>query len=418
MRNDAVTSKIDWWIILIYIGLATIGLLTIYAAVFDAEHPAIYDLATNYGRQFLWLTISLAAGMILLLINARFFNNVAYIIYGFAILLLMATLVIGSTVAGSKSWINLGFMSFQPSEFAKFATALALAHYLDKIDRDFNKTRTQLTAYAIVLIPMILVLLQGDAGSALVFSVFLLVFYKEGMSGRILVIGLAAVAIFILTLLTGKATVIIGIIAICGIILIFTKKRKENFWKIFGIAALVIIFSLSVDFIFDNVLKQHQQTRIKIILGLEDDPLGVGYNLRQSKIAIGSGGFCGKGFLHGTMTKYDFVPEHHTDFIFCTIAEEQGFVGVVLLFAVYVTLMIRLVIMANRQRSTFSRIYGYSIASILFFHFFVNIGMTIGLLPVIGIPLPFMSYGGSSLFFFSLMLFVFIKQDANRKDIL
>lgn len=418
MRNDAVTSKIDWWIVLIYLVITTTGLLTIYAAVYDAEHTDIYDLSTSYGKQFLWLVVSFGAGLFLLCVNARFFNNVAYIIYGAAILLLLATLVVGSTIAGSKSWINLGFMSFQPSEFAKFATALALAHYLDKIDRDFKKTGTQLTAYAIVFFPMMLVLLQGDAGSALVFSVFLIVFYKEGMSGRILIIGLAAIAIFVVTLLVGKIMTIIGIIAVCGIILFLLKKKKEYIWKMLGIASIAIIFSLSVDFMFNNVLKQHQRTRINIILGLEDDPLGVGYNLRQSKTAIGSGGVFGKGFLHGTMTKYDFVPEHHTDFIFCTIAEEQGFVGVILLFIVYVALMVKLVMMANRQRSTFSRIYGYSTASIFFFHFFVNIGMTIGLLPVIGIPLPFMSYGGSSLFFFTVMLFVFIKQDANRKDIL
>ena len=416
-RNNII-GKIDWPLLLMYLALVVIGVTTIYAAAYNENHPNILDMSQHYGKQALFLGVSVFMGLIIMLIDAKFFNAFAYVIYGLSILTLLYVLVAGSTIAGSKSWIQLGFFSFQPSEFAKFGTALAVAHYLGDINTDFSKLKTQMIAYAMVLFPMMLVLCQGDAGSALVFLVFILVFYREGMSGNILLIGLAAVVLFLLTLYFSKWYVLIGLALVFIALMFFIERSKKNIWKLIAIFAVSVMFVFSVDFFFYKVLKQHQRTRINIILGVEKDTRGVGYNLHQSKIAIGSGGFAGKGYMQGTMTKYNFVPEQHTDFIFCTIGEEFGFVGSFVLLSLYLALLIRIILLAERQRSPFSRIYGYAIASIIFFHLMVNIGMTIGLMPVIGIPLPFLSYGGSSLLMFSLMFFVFLKQDANRMNIL
>ena len=416
-RNNIV-GKIDWWLLLIYLALVIIGVTTIYAAAYNESHPNIFDMSQHYGKQALFLGVSVFMGLIIMLIDAKFFNTFAYVIYGLSILTLLYVLVAGSTIAGSKSWIQIGGFSFQPSEFAKFGTALAVAHYLGGINTDFSKLKTQMVAYAMVLFPMMLVLLQGDAGSALVFLVFILVFYREGMSGNILLIGLVAVVLFLLTLWLSKWYVMIGLLVVFAILMFFIERSKKNIWKMIAVFAVSVMFVFSVDFFFYKVLKQHQRTRINIILGIEKDTRGVGYNLRQSKIAIGSGGFSGKGYMQGTMTKYNFVPEQHTDFIFCTIGEEFGWLGSLVLLSLYLALLIRIIMLAERQRSPFSRIYGYAIASIIFFHLMVNIGMTIGLMPVIGIPLPFLSYGGSSLLMFSLMFFVFLKQDANRMNIL
>ncbi len=416
-RNNIV-GKIDWWLLAIYLILAAIGISTIYAAAFNENNPSIFDMSQHYGKQALFLVLSLFMGLIIMLIDAKFFNTFAYVIYGISILLLIYVLVAGSTIAGSRSWIQFGGFSFQPSEFAKFGTALAVAHYLGDINTDFSKFKTQMIAYALVLFPMMLVLLQGDAGSALVFLVFILVFYREGMSGNILLIGLGAVVLFLLTLYFSKWYVLIGLAVLFAVMMFFIERNKKNIWKLIAIFSVAAVMVFSVDFFFYKVLKQHQRTRINIILGVEKDIYGVGYNLHQSKIAIGSGGFSGKGYMQGTMTKYNFVPEQHTDFIFCTIGEEFGFIGSFVLLSLYLALLMRIIWLAERQRSSFSRIYGYAIASIIFFHLFVNIGMTIGLMPVIGIPLPFLSYGGSSLLMFSLMFFVFLKQDANRMNIL
>ena len=416
-RNNIV-GKIDWWLLAIYILLVTIGVSTIYAAAFNENNPSLFDMSQHYGKQLLFASVSIFLGLVIMLIDAKFFNTFAYVIYGLSILTLLYVLVAGSTIAGSKSWIQIGGFSFQPSEFAKFGTALAVAHYLGDINTDFSKLKTQMKAYALVLLPMMLVLMQGDAGSALVFLVFILVFYREGMSGKILLIGLGTVVLFLLTLYFSKWYVLIGLAAVFAILMFFIERNKKNIWKLIAIFSVAAVMVFSVDFFFYKVLKQHQRTRINIILGVEKDIYGVGYNLHQSKIAIGSGGFSGKGYMQGTMTKYNFVPEQHTDFIFCTIGEEFGFVGSFVLLSLYLAFLIRIIWLAERQRSSFSRIYGYAIASIIFFHLFVNIGMTIGLMPVIGIPLPFMSYGGTSLLMFSLMFFVFLKQDANRMNIL
>ena len=416
-RNNIV-GKIDWWLLLMYLALVIIGVSTIYAAAYNENHPNIFDMSQHYGKQALFLGVSVFMGLIIMLIDAKFFNTFAYVIYGLSILTLFYVLVAGSTIAGSKSWIQIGGFSFQPSEFAKFGTALAVAHYLGGINTDFSKLKTQMIAYAMVLFPMMLVLMQGDTGSSLVFLVFILVFYREGMSGNILLIGLAAVVLFLLTIYFSKWYVMIGLAVLFIILMFFIERSKKNIWKMIAVFAVSAMFVFSVDFFFYEVLKQHQRNRINIILGIEKDTRGVGYNLHQSKIAIGSGGFSGKGYMQGTMTKYNFVPEQHTDFIFCTIGEEFGFIGSFLLLSLYLAFLIRLILLAERQRSPFSRIYGYAIASIIFFHLMVNIGMTIGLMPVIGIPLPFLSYGGSSLLMFSLMFFVFLKQDANKMNIL
>ena len=418
MRSKTIIGKIDIWLLVIYLALVTVGLLSIYAAAFNADHPHIWDFSQNYGKQLVFIGVSLLVGFIVLLIDAKAFNALAYVIYGLSLLSLLLVLAIGSKISGSTSWIQLGPISFQPSEFAKFGTALALAHYLGKLDTDLTKFKTKLTAYGIVFLPMLLILAQGDAGSAAVFIIFLLVIYREGMGGKILITGLVAATLFIVSLCVSKWYIMIALAVIYGIFLLMINRTKKNVWLLTGILIAACAFVFSVDFAFHHVLKPHQQTRINIILGKEHDIRGVGYNLNQSMIAIGSGGFSGKGYLHGTMTKYNFVPEQHTDFIFCTVGEESGFIGCFFLIALYLALMLRIIHLAERQRSPFSRIYGYGIACIFFFHFAINIGMTIGLVPVIGIPLPFLSYGGSSLMFFSMMIFVFLKQDANRMNIL
>ena len=418
MRSKTIIGKIDIWLFIIYLALATIGLLSIYAAAFNDAHPHIYDFSQNYGKQLVFIGVSLVVGFIILLIDAKFFNAFAYVFYGLSIICLLLVLVVGSKISGSTSWIQLGPISFQPSEFAKFGTALALAHYLGKLDTDVTKFKTKVIAYGIVFVPVLLILAQGDAGSASVFIIFLLVLYREGMGGKILIIGLVAATLFVVSLCVSKWYIMISLAVIYAFFLMLINRTKKNILLVTGILIAACAFVFSVDFAFNHVLKPHQQTRINIILGKEHDTKGVGYNLNQSMIAIGSGGFSGKGYLKGTMTKYNFVPEQHTDFIFCTVGEESGFVGCFFLIVLYLALMLRIIYLAERQRSPFSRIYGYGIACIFFFHFAINIGMTIGLVPVIGIPLPFLSYGGSSLLMFSMMIFVFLKQDANRMNIL
>lgn len=418
MRSKNIVGRIDIWLLIIYLALATIGLLSIYAAAYNEAHPHIYDLSQNYGKQLLFIGVSLVFGFAILLIDAKFFNAFAYVIYGLSIISLLLVLVVGSKISGSTSWIQLGPISFQPSELAKFGTALALAHYLGKLDTDITQLKTKLTTFGLVLLPMLLILAQGDAGSASVFIVFLLVIYREGLGGKLLIIGLSAATLFIVSLCVSKWYIMISLVIIFALLLLIINRTKKNILILIGILIAACAFVFSVDFAFNHVLKQHQRTRINIILGKEHDIKGVGYNLNQSMIAIGSGGFSGKGYLNGTMTKYNFVPEQHTDFIFCTVGEESGFIGCFFLIALYIALMLRIIYLAERQRSPFSRIYGYGIACIFFFHFAINIGMTIGLVPVIGIPLPFLSYGGSSLLMFSMMIFVFLKQDANRMNIL
>ncbi len=455
------TKKVDpdWLTIFIYLMLVAIGYLAIYAADYNELYPKAWDVARNYGKQFVWIGICMLVALIIQVFDTRFFTAFSYVIYGAVLLLLVATLFFGAEIAGSKSWIRLGFFNLQSSEFAKFSTCLALASFLSNKKTDLDNFKHQLIAAALILLPTLLILRQGDAGSAIVFVSLVLVLYREGLSGGFLLVGILAIVLFISSLLF-EFPYIIGLL---GFILLMTLVLRQGFQLrnmlffllpvvgIFvgsiylepltflialGVAAILFLFITivskrytvglltltlfcsiyvkGVDYIFNNVLKEHHRNRIGVVLGTIEDKKGVGYNLNQSKIAIGSGGVWGKGFLQGTQNKGDFVPEQSTDFIFCTVGEEFGFVGSCILMGLFIILMLRIIALAERQKSDFSRIYGYGVASIIFFHFFINMGMTIGLVPVIGIPLPFISYGGSSLLAFTILLFILIKLDSER----
>lgn len=413
-------KKFAWGVIALYVAIVLFGWFNIYAAVYDDAHTAVFDLTRQHGKQLLWIGLAWLTAVFILFVEPKVFSNIAYIVYAVVLGLLVITLFIGQVTKGGQSWINFGFFKFQPSEFAKFATALALAKYMSAIDLDIKRFQTKAIAFVIILVPAVLILLQHDTGSALVFASFILPLYREGFPGQILVYGLLAVVLFVLSLLVNKYLVI-GIVALLCLAYLFlwlNKRTTKDFTRILFFFALCTAFILSVDFTFEHVLESHQKERIEVLLGKSEDLRGAGYNVHQSKIAIGSGGLKGKGWLKGIITKADFVPEQETDFIFCTVGEEWGFIGGSLLIGVYVILLILLVNMAERQRSTFARFYGYSVASIIFIHLFINVGMVLGLLPVIGIPLPFFSYGGSSLIAFTILLFIFIRQDADRNQLL
>ena len=419
--RNKIIGKIDWPIVLIYLALVLIGWFSIFSAKYNEAHPSIFDFSMEYGKQLIWIGAALFVGFIILLIDAKFFNVFSLWIYIAVLLSLVAVLVYGKATKGATSWIEFGSIKFQPSEFAKMATALALAGYLDRLDTNLSKRKDCIVACALILIPMALVLVQNDTGSALVFISFIFVLYREGLPGAgwLMVAGVVAILLFIFTLVWSQKTMYIILGAVFVLTLAYYLLTKKKYIvRMIGIFAIMFAFVFSVDYAFNEVLQTHQRNRILVMLGLLDDTKDVGYNVHQSKIAIGSGGFAGKGFLEGTQTKYDFVPEQHTDFIFCTVGEEGGFVGTAAVVLLYVALLVRLVVLAERQRTDFSRVYGYSIAGIFFMHFAINIGMTIGLMPVIGIPLPFLSYGGSSMLAFTMMLAIFVKQDANRLNVL
>ena len=412
--------KIDWITIALYAAIMLFGWMNIYSACYDESHAAVFDFSQYHGKQLIWMGLAALTAAVILLTEPRFFSNMAYPIYGVVLGLLVLTLFLAVTVNGGKSWIDLGGFRFQPSEFAKFATALALAKYLSAIEINLKDMRTKAVSLALIAIPAALVFLQHDTGSALVFASFIFPLYREGVSGAVLVVGVAAIALFVLALLVNKY-ILLGILALLAVAYLFVwlnKRTRKDYLRAIGIFVCCATFVFSVDFVFNNVLESHQRERIDVLLGKTEDLQGSGYNVNQSKIAIGSGGLIGKGFLGGTVTKANFVPEKHTDFIFCTVGEEWGFLGSTILVVLYVMLLIRIVNMAERQRSPFSRIFGYCVASILFMHLFVNIGMVIGLVPVIGIPLPFFSYGGSSLLAFTILLFIFIRQDASKNQLL
>ncbi|MBR5352934.1 MAG: rod shape-determining protein RodA [Bacteroidales bacterium] len=424
MNNNRlpVTEKkrYDWVPILLYLGIVLFGWLNIYAACYDENHAQVFDFSRQHGKQLLWMGVAFIVAVCVLLIHPRVFSNGSYIIYGIVLVLLVATLFIGTVTNGGQSWIDFGAFKFQPSEFAKFATALAVAKYISAIDIDLTLPRTRITLALLVLVPAGLILLQHDTGSALVFLAFLLPFFREGLSHYILLVGVLAIVLFVAALLINKY-LLMGILLVICLLYLFvwlSKRTSKTYWRTAAFFVVCCLFTLSVDFTFEKVLETHQRNRIYVLLGKVEDPRGVGYNVDQAKIAIGSGGLVGKGFLNGTITKADFVPEQETDFIFCTVGEEWGFLGSLVLIAAYVWLLVYLVTMAERQRSVFSRFYGYSVASILFFHFAVNIGMVLGLVPVIGIPLPYFSYGGSSLIAFTLLLFIFIRQDADKNALI
>ncbi|HEY9115503.1 MAG TPA: rod shape-determining protein RodA [Bacteroidales bacterium] len=417
-RRENILAHIDWLTILLYGALVFAGWLSIYAASSTEEVRSIFDISQSYGRQLMWIGLAVLLIIIILAIDAKFFSAFSFIIYIFMLSVLIMVLVFGKTVAGSTSWFEIGSFAIQPAEFAKFATALALAKYLSMLNIDMRKLRTKVSAAAIALLPSLLILLQNDTGSAIVYVAFVLVLFREGLSGIFIILGGAMAALFVLTLKFGEYSILIALTSIAVFLLFFFKKIRKNYPTLLAFFVFSVLFVLSVNFAFEKVLEPHQKKRINVMLGIEEDKQGAGYNVNQSKIAIGSGGFTGKGFRQGMLTRYNFVPEQTTDFIFCTVGEEWGFLGVTVVVALFVALLLRLIKLAERQRSKFSRIYGYGVASILFFHFAINVGMTIGLAPVVGIPLPFFSYGGSSLWGFTILLFVFIKQDANRVNVL
>ncbi|GAB1404343.1 MAG: rod shape-determining protein RodA [Lentimicrobiaceae bacterium] len=416
-RNN-IFNEIDWKLVVLYLLLVLMGWINIYAAVYNEDHRSIIDLSQSYGRQMIWIITSLFLGLVVLLTDARFFSTFAYLIYGFVIVLLLAVLAFGTEISGSKSWFQIGSFAIQPAEFGKFATNLALARFFSGQQLNIKSFRTRFIPLLIIGLPALLIQLQNDTGSALVYSAFLLVLYRMGLSGNFLLAGVMFVVLALSTLMVGYLYVIPVLVVLAGLLLFFIRRNRRNIINLLALLMLGIGFIYSVDYVVDNFLGAHQKTRIHVLLGKELDLKGAGYNVNQSKIAIGSGGFGGKGFLNGTQTKYNFVPEQSTDFIFCTVGEEWGFIGSTVVIVLFILLLSRIVMVAERQRSDFGKIYGYGVASILFFHFAVNIGMTIGLMPVIGIPLPFFSYGGSSLWSFTILLFIFIKQDIRRNAIL
>ena len=466
-RNN-VWANIDWITVSIYLAMMFIGWINIYAAVYNEEHKSIFDFSQQYGKQLIWIFAAIFIAVLMINTDSKFFVAFSFPIYIIIVLVLILVLVIGTEINGAKSWIQIGNVSLQPSEFMKMGTSLAIARYISSYNFKIHNFKSLLTLCGIILLPVNLIFLQNDTGSALVFGVFLLVLYREGLNGIVLFFTFLIVLVFILTILVDpyitiwvltliaflvyylwrkkvKMTLIaIGVFSTLYAIFWLTDSllqttiepqyillaaavlsaglfylysvmlRKTNLAILIGIYMGSVLFCVSVDYVFDHVMEKHQRDRINELLGIQSDIHGAGYHVNQSKIAIGSGGLLGKGFLQGTQTKYDFVPEQSTDFIFCTVGEEWGFFGTTLVIGLFVGLLMRLIYLAERNRSKFSRVYGYCVATILFFHFAVNIGMTIGLAPVIGIPLPFFSYGGSSLWSFTFLLFVFVRLDANR----
>ncbi len=478
-RNTSLWKAVDWVTICVYLLLIICGWFSVCGASYDYGDRDFFDFSTRAGKQLVWIVCSFGLGFVLLMLEDKLFDMFSYFIYIGMILLLVVTIFIAPDVKGSRSWLQLGPVSLQPAEFAKFATALALAKFMNSYSFNMNKGKFAAGLLAIILLPMALIILQKETGSALVYLAFFFVLYREGMPGVVLFSGVCAVVYFIVGIrfdqeYLGNTPTPIGAFSVLSMVLLFAgsmvwvylKKWAPSrniiggsfivlllsfllsnylipfnlLWVQWGLCAIVIgylvflslsqrqrsyvfiaLFALgsigflySSDYVFDNVLEAHQQIRIKVVLGMDEDLAGAGYNVNQSKIAIGSGGLTGKGFLNGTQTKLKYVPEQDTDFIFCTIGEEQGFLGSSLVLLLFLILILRLISLSERQHSTFGRVYGYSVVSIFLFHLFINIGMVLGLTPVIGIPLPFFSYGGSSLWGFTLLLFIFIRIDAGR----
>jgi rod shape determining protein RodA len=480
MRSSNIIDNIDWVLFSLYFFLALLGLVFVYSTTYIPSNPSFFQFDTSYGKQFIWLIISLILGLFIIVIDYKFYTSFAFIIFALIMVLLASVLVLGVEINGSKSWFALGSIRFQPAELAKFATCLALAKTLTGGNLNLTTISGKMKALAVLAIPFALILMQGDVGSAIVFSSLIFVLHREGLESSYLIIGFGSIFLSVMALLyppmalmffyalafsliiyynrKAKQPIIallfiltLGIVYAvfyqsffvkCGPFVFFDselqdylllfipmlifiivgffifQKRKKWLPVGFGIFLFIGLYTFSVDFVFNNVFKQHHRDRINLILGKIEDHSGAGYNLFQSKVAIGSGGFFGKGYLQGTQTLLNYVPEQSTDFIFTSIAEQFGFVGSLLIIGLYVALLLRILFVAERQRSTFARVYGYGVASILFIHFAVNVGMTIGLVPVIGIPLPFISYGGSSLLSFTILLFVLIKFDTERLSVL
>jgi rod shape determining protein RodA len=468
-RNN-IWLNLDWISVILYLTLVLLGWINIYAAVYSDEHQSILDMGQRYGKQLIWIIAGVVLAIMVLTVDSKFYAAFAYHIYGITIFLLVSVLIFGKEVNGARAWFEFGNVALQPAELGKFATNLAIAKVLSQFDFKIQKPKSYAILGLLIGLPAVLIILQNDTGSALVFAVFVLVFFREGLSGMVLFWGFAAGMLFILALVLDQFKLLIfllsisvaaygvlrqgikeflfGTFIIVGIfgliflvnmlvglggslfqLLIITTLitaalffvygiyyHIKEVWRIFLFFIFAIGISMSVNYFYKNVLIAHQRDRIDEVLGIKTDKLGAGYNVNQSKIAIGSGGLLGKGFLKGTQTKYNFVPEQSTDFIFCTVGEEWGFAGSTFVVGLFLFLLIRLVTLAERQRSQFSRVYGYGVACILFFHIAINLSMTIGLAPVIGIPLPFFSYGGSSLWAFTILLFIFLRLDASRTE--
>ena len=399
--------------------LVFFGWINIYAASVTENNNEIFDFSTRYGKQLQWIALSFVLIIVIISIDSKFYERLSGIFYIIAMLFLVGLFLFGSNINGATSWYNFGGFSLQPSEFAKAATVLALANFINEPSRDLGNLKSQLSAFLIILIPAILIILQPDAGSALIYFSLLVVLYREGLPAYYLIVGFIAILLFVITLYVGftvSILIIYGILTLLFVYIINFKKfpYKREWYKIVALYLIFGLFIFSVDYVFNNVFEQRHRDRFSILLGKTTDTKGIGYNTNQSMLTIGSGGFTGKGFLEGDRTQGNFVPEQHTDYIFSTIGEEWGFLGSSAVIIIFTAFLLRLIQIAERQKSTFSRVFGYSVAAIFFFHFMINIGMVIGLLPTIGIPLPFFSYGGSSLWGFTILLFIFIRLDADK----
>lgn len=424
--NNNIFRHVDWVTVGLFALLCIFGWMNVYGASYSFDQTSAFSFAYRSGKQLVWILTAFLMGGFILLLDTKVFDVASYVLYPVLILLLLATPFLAHDIKGSLSWITIGPVSLQPAEFAKCITALALAKYMGSYDFRIRTWRDLIIPFIILFLPMaIIAVWQKETGSALVFGSFLLMFYREGMTGSVLLLGVLLVVLFVLTLKTSIITAVITVIVV-GLLtegwLFYHHLRDKRRWRISHmIWTLVIVLFSSLfctvcNYAFEKILQPHQRARIEVLLGLKEDPKGVGYNVTQSLNAIGSGGFFGKGFLNGTMTKMNFVPEQATDFIFCTVGEEWGFVGSSLLLIVYALLILRLIFLAERQREMFAQIYAYCVVGIFLFHLSINIGMVLGLLPVIGIPLPFISYGGSSMWGFTILLFILLRLDAARVD--
>ena len=410
------TLKFDWIIMLLFLALVTIGWINIYSASLSNDVTGFFDMSQIYMRQLLFIVLSVGLVIFILAIDAKFYERFSSIIYIISLISLLGLFLFGKNINGATSWYSFGSFGLQPSEFAKAATALALSKYVSDIQTNMSAFKDQLKAFLILALPAVFIVPQPDPGSALIYAAFIFPLYREGLHFIYLLLGFFAAALFIGTLLIGAPWVAFFVAIIAAGIYLKSKKqkRKPSLFKYATIAFACVGFAFSVSYIFNNVFEQRHRDRFNIVLGKETDSKGIGYNTNQSEIAIGSGGWFGKGWTEGTQTKGNFVPEQHTDYIFSTVGEEWGFMGSLGVVFLFVFLIVRLLVLAERQKNQFSRVYGYSVAAIIFFHFFVNVGMVTGLFPTVGIPLPFFSYGGSGLWGFTILLFIFVRLDASN----
>lgn len=413
MKNQSTRSNLDWMVVTLYFVLVILGWLNIYSASLPLEETSIFDLSQIYGKQMLFIILSIPLIIVILSIDGKFFEKFSSVIFIVSLLSLAGLFVFGKEIKGQTNWYSFGSFSLQPAEFAKFATALALSKYLGDVQVNLSIPKYQFQALGLLFLPILLIV-PHDPGSALIFSSMILVLYREGLPAWYLWTGFIAIILFISSLLFEPLYIIL--VALLIIVGLYFKSRPMNRNIVLSSVIFVLItaFTFSVDYVFDNVFQQHHRDRFNILLGKKVDMKGIGYNINQSKIAIGSGGWNGKGFLEGTQTKGGFVPEQHTDYIFTTVGEEWGFLGSLLVIALFITLILRILYLAERQKTKFSRVYGYCVASILFIHFFVNTAMVLGLFPTVGVPLPMFSYGGSGLLAFTILIFIFVKMDANK----